>query len=303
MRKHPAYAPPLTDPDFGPLQFVHDSDDPGASFWRADWTFPATGTVIGIVLPGGKDGPRVVAREFYLGLPDRFEQILTSIRPQLKELFGSEMGQELPQDILSAVKPMSIDLEISRGQTLLWDLTFETLDGRRSTISVSFIGDAPQDAGISIAPEPAPVVLARDLREEFRPIVARFRPRRLTYLVCTLIAVPTGLVGLASAGILPWALIILLFFPLTLVLVMLGPRLRCPACSGDVSATDIHCPECGASPLKEEWSRGGVGGTRRVHDCDGCGKRIRHGARHNFRTHYCTHCGAFLDDVGVSSRS
>jgi predicted RNA-binding Zn-ribbon protein involved in translation (DUF1610 family) len=51
------------------------------------------------------------------------------------------------------------------------------------------------------------------------------------------------------------------------------------------------CPECGASALKEGW----LG-----EKCTACGKSLTRGrnGRH-YKIHYCTWCGAHVDDKGV----
>jgi hypothetical protein len=39
----------MTDPDFGNLLFMHVSKWPEGSYWEREWSFPKTGTVVGIV--------------------------------------------------------------------------------------------------------------------------------------------------------------------------------------------------------------------------------------------------------------
>jgi hypothetical protein len=86
------------------LLFTFIPNAPDRSYWECEWTFPKTGTLISIGLPGGESGPLGEARQFYLGLPGRFEQILSAVRPQLELVFKEWLRQDLPQDIFTVVK-------------------------------------------------------------------------------------------------------------------------------------------------------------------------------------------------------
>ncbi len=78
----------MTDPDFGNLLFMHISRWPERSYWECEWNFPKTGTVVSIALPGGESGPLPEARQFYLSLPARYDQILAECRPRLEKVFN-----------------------------------------------------------------------------------------------------------------------------------------------------------------------------------------------------------------------
>src|ERR1044071_2453589 len=72
--------PQITDPNFGKLTFMHIDKHPERSYWECNWNFPPTSTVVFITLPGGENGPTNEARQFYLGLPARYDFILTLCR-------------------------------------------------------------------------------------------------------------------------------------------------------------------------------------------------------------------------------
>src|SRR5579862_3350699 len=97
------FSPPqIADAAFGKLVFRFIPNSPQRSYWECEWKFPKTGTEISIVLPGDETGPLPEARQFFLSLPDRFEQILAAARPQLEEIFRFRLNQELPQNIFTA---------------------------------------------------------------------------------------------------------------------------------------------------------------------------------------------------------
>ena len=75
------------DKDFGSLLYVHASDTPDGSFWEGESVFSPTGTAVTICLPGDESGPTPESREFYLGLPMRFEQIIAACRPRIAKVF------------------------------------------------------------------------------------------------------------------------------------------------------------------------------------------------------------------------
>jgi hypothetical protein len=119
---------------------------PERSYWECEWVFPKTGTVISIGLPGGEDGPQPEARQFYLGLPGRFDQVVTSVRPQLQEVFKTWLHQELPQDIFSVVKLGGFGVEDPKAQPLQWNVLFGTTGEQWLGITIPFVGDIPQKA-------------------------------------------------------------------------------------------------------------------------------------------------------------
>src|SRR5205823_5310025 len=99
------FSPPrIADPDFGSLLFMYVPSAPERSYWEGEWIFPKTGTPVSIGLDGGESGPLPEARQFYLSLPSRFEQILAAARPKLELVFKDWLQEELPRDIFSAVK-------------------------------------------------------------------------------------------------------------------------------------------------------------------------------------------------------
>lgn len=138
--------PRITDPDFGVLLFMYIPNAPERSYWECEWKFPKTGTVISIGLPGAETGPAQEARQFYLALPGRFEQILAAARPRLEEVFRTWLQQPLPQDIFTVVKLAGFGLEDAATQPIAWDISFETTGEKWLAISVPFIGDTAQNA-------------------------------------------------------------------------------------------------------------------------------------------------------------
>ena len=95
---------------------------------------------------GERRGPLPEARQFYLSLPDRFEQIVAAVRPKLEQVFKQWLQQELPQDIFTAVKLAGFGLEDPKGKPLHWNISFETTGEKWLGITIPFEGDTPQDA-------------------------------------------------------------------------------------------------------------------------------------------------------------
>ena len=143
------FSPPrITDPDFGSLLFMFIPNAPERSYWECEWKFPKTGTEISIALPGGESGPLPEARQFYLCLPGRFEQILAAARPQLQEVFRTWLLQDLPQDIFTVVKLSGFGLQDAKAQPVHWDISFETTGNKWLGIIIPFVGDTAQKATV-----------------------------------------------------------------------------------------------------------------------------------------------------------
>jgi hypothetical protein len=137
--------PRMADPDFGKLTFMHIGKHPERSYWECEWTFPPTGTVVGITLHGGERGPDHEARQFYLGLPARFDSILKACRPRLEQVFRQWRHQRLPDDIFTAVKLASFGVENPQEEPVRWDVGFETTDDDWLAITIPFVGDMPSE--------------------------------------------------------------------------------------------------------------------------------------------------------------
>jgi hypothetical protein len=138
--------PRITDPDFGSLLFMFIANAPEKSYWECEWTFPKTATVINIVLPGGEDGPMPEARQFFLSLPGRYDQILAAARPKLEQVFKTWLQQDLPQDIFTVLELGGFGVEDPRVQPVEWDVEFETTGEKWLGITIPFIGDIAQEA-------------------------------------------------------------------------------------------------------------------------------------------------------------
>ena len=144
------FSPPrIADSDFGSLLFMFIPNAPERSYWECEWIFPKTGTAISIGLPGGESGPLPEARQFYLSLPGRFEQILAAARPRLEHVFKAWLQQDLPQDIFTVVKLAGFGVENPKAQPVEWDISFETTDEKWLGITIPFIGDTPQEAVVN----------------------------------------------------------------------------------------------------------------------------------------------------------
>ena len=137
--------PRMTDPDFGKLIFMYIQKHPERSYWECEWTFPATGEIVGITLRGGENGPNDGARQFYLGLPARFDSILKACRPGLEQVFRDWRGGQVPQDVFTAVKLTSFGLDEPLEKPIRWDVGFETTEGDWLAITVPFVGDTPKE--------------------------------------------------------------------------------------------------------------------------------------------------------------
>lgn len=143
------FSPPrISDPDFGSLLFMFIPNAPERSYWECEWTFPKTGTEISIGLPGGDSGPLPEARQFYLSLPGRYEQILAAARPQLQEVFREWLQQDLPQDIFTVVKLAGFGLEDAKARPIEWDISFETTGDKWLGITIPFVGETAQKATV-----------------------------------------------------------------------------------------------------------------------------------------------------------
>src|SRR5437870_4693696 len=141
------FSPPqLSDPDFGSLTFMFIPNSPEQSYWECEWTFPPTRTEVSIGLPGGESGPLAEARQFYLSLPGRFEEIIAAARPKLAEVFKAWLEQDLPQDIFSVVKLAGFGLEDAKANPIEWDISFETTGDKWLGIIIPFVGGTPQEA-------------------------------------------------------------------------------------------------------------------------------------------------------------
>jgi hypothetical protein len=140
------FSPPrITDPDFGSLLFMFIPNAPERSYWEGEWTFPETGGMVSIGLPGGECGPMSEARQFYLNLPGRFEELLATARPKLEEVLKSWLEQELPQNIFVAVKLTGLGIENLGAGQVEWNIGFETIGEKWLGITVRFVGDEPRD--------------------------------------------------------------------------------------------------------------------------------------------------------------
>lgn len=138
------FPPRISDPDFGSLRFMFIPNAPERSYWECEWKFPKTGTEIYICLPGGESGPSPEVRQFYLSLPERFEEILVAARPKLQEVFRTWFQQDLPQDIFTVVEFTGIGLKDVKTEPVQWDISFETTGDEWLGITIPFVGDIPQ---------------------------------------------------------------------------------------------------------------------------------------------------------------
>jgi hypothetical protein len=69
------------------------------------------------------------------------------------------------------------------------------------------------------------------------------------------------------------------------------PRLRCPDCGKSAEDFDVFCPVCGTAGLESYQSTAAK--------CGCCKRTLGHYKTRNYRIHFCTHCGDFLDRRGV----
>jgi len=140
--------PKMSDPDFGPLIFMHMSKAPERSYWEGEWKFPGTGTPVFIALRGGENGPTQEAREFYLELPRRFEQIVRLCQPRLEQVFRDWLGQSLPTDIFSVLKLSGFDVEDPTQHPPQWNVSFETTGDKWLSITVPFVAEVAMEAEV-----------------------------------------------------------------------------------------------------------------------------------------------------------
>ena len=135
----------MDDPEFGSLLYMHVRRDPSKSYWEGEWVFPPTGTRIFVGLPGGEAGPTSEGRAFYLGLPSRFDAILSAARPRLDEVFRSWLQRPLGEDLWSDVQLAGFGVEDPNATPLEWDVAFETTGKKWLGVTVPFIGAVAQE--------------------------------------------------------------------------------------------------------------------------------------------------------------
>ncbi len=140
--------PKIDDPDFGQLTFMYISNHPERSYWEAEWNFRPTGTPVAIALDGDESGPKLVTREWHLGLPTRFDRIVALAKPELAKVFQSWLKQDLPEDIFTVVKLSGFGVEDPEAQPVAWDVSFETTGDTWLGITIPFEGDQAKEATV-----------------------------------------------------------------------------------------------------------------------------------------------------------
>jgi len=133
--------PRVSDPDFGNLLFMHISKHPERSYWECEWKFPNTGINVFIALRGDESGPTEESRQFYLGLPQRFEWVMAECRPRLEGVFKEWLNRSLPTDIFSVLKLSGFELEDPTQHPVHWDVSFETIGDPWLGITVPFVDE------------------------------------------------------------------------------------------------------------------------------------------------------------------
>jgi hypothetical protein len=137
--------PRLDDPEFGSLLFMYVANDPGRSYWEAEWLFPPVGYSVSIGLPGGASGPLPESRSFLLSRVGEFDRTMRVVRPLLDAVFREWLRRPLEPDTWADVKLAGVGLEDPRAEPVEWDVAFETTGERWLGITVPFVGNSPQD--------------------------------------------------------------------------------------------------------------------------------------------------------------
>lgn len=141
------FPPEKRDPDFGRILYMYIPNDPVRSYWECSrWKFPATGTQVGISLPGDESGPSKAGREFYLGIASRFNKIMELARPELASAYKHWGDKDLPKDAFKALKLAGFDLNGIDKNPREWSISFENRGSKWFYITIPFRGDIAQEA-------------------------------------------------------------------------------------------------------------------------------------------------------------
>lgn len=132
------------DPVFGRLTYMHIKQDPTKSYWEAEYVFPPTGKVVSAGLQGGKDGPLPESREFYLGMQDRFADLMKTVLPILDQVFQERLGRPLSADPWADIEFAGFDVDDPTEQPCKWDAMFEATGEKWLGITVPFVGEKVQ---------------------------------------------------------------------------------------------------------------------------------------------------------------
>ncbi len=107
--------------------------------------FPKTGSAVVIAPLGAESGPTHEAREFYLGLRERFDQILPACCPRLQQVFYEWL---LPQGIFTVLTLSGFGIENPKEEPVHWDISFETKGDKWLGITIPFVGEAAMEAEV-----------------------------------------------------------------------------------------------------------------------------------------------------------
>jgi hypothetical protein len=129
-------------------------------------------------------------------------------------------------------------------------------------------------------------------REEFKGTAHWYRRYgkiiRLSFVLVFVVFGTACFLPRYVAWLIPLAVIALI------LLMVLRPALVCPACKNNLEIIAHFCPQCGAPALKPATRWTGE-------QCTGCGREMRTSSRgqRRYPIRACSHCGIWLDDVGV----
>jgi hypothetical protein len=113
----------IDDATFGRLTYS-DYD----SIWYGRWRFPPSGTTVAISLPGDRHGPLPGIKDFFKELPDRFESILSSVRPRLDEIFRRWLRRPISDSLWDDLELVRFSVEDPEAQPPEWSMHFELAD-------------------------------------------------------------------------------------------------------------------------------------------------------------------------------
>jgi len=138
----------MNDPDFGQLTYMYISNNPAKSYWEAEWLFAPTGTSVSVALNGDETGPNAAFRDWYLGLPSKFNELVMLAKPELTKVFKKWLNQDIPEDLFKVVKLTGFGVEDPLATTIDWEMSFETIGEEWLGITIPFHGAGAMEATI-----------------------------------------------------------------------------------------------------------------------------------------------------------
>jgi hypothetical protein len=134
----------IDDAFFGKMLLVGSVKNPADNYFECQRYFRPSRDLVELSVTGSLSGPTQQQKDFFRQIENDYQLLVAKFIPLIEEKFGAWMALPIIKDFEKEFKPTYLSIPACDQQSVVWEITFDTVHDLNHLVTVGMVGYEPQ---------------------------------------------------------------------------------------------------------------------------------------------------------------